>query len=118
MKKYYIISVIALLLITAGICYFAIPRKCGLTKETGYKASEVIQKASDIVENKKEDKAAGEFVAISETYACGIKRMGKTYAQTQVKAVYDNYSIMYTITFDKNMKVVETYKKVIEDDSK
>ena len=44
--------------------------------------------------------------------------MGKTYAQTQVKAVYDNYSIMYTITFDKSMKVVETYKKVIKDDSK
>ena len=108
----YVIVAAVLIAITGGICYFAIPQKCGLTKDSGYDASKVLEKAADIVENKKADKEAGEFVAVSETYACGIKRMGKLYAQVQVKAVYDNYDVIYTITFDKDMKVVETYKKI------
>lgn len=112
--KIFIIVFVILFLVTAGICYVVIPKKCGLKKGCGYNPSEVLQKATDYVEEIKPNEETGKFISVSESYACGIKQMGKLYAQAQVKALYDNYDIMYTIVFDKKMNVVETYKKIIK----
>lgn len=53
----------------------------------------------------------GEFKAYTSIYTVEAKQLGTRYAVVQITALYENRSVMYTITFDENMKLAGLYMK-------
>lgn len=51
----------------------------------------------------------GEFQTFGKSYMIEMSQMGKKYATVQINASYENVSVMYTITFDKDMKLAGFY---------
>ena len=56
---------------------------------------------------------AGTFVSISKTVLSGIsdKNTGEEYAMAQVLVKYDKANLVYTLSFDKDLKLVGLYLK-------
>lgn len=53
----------------------------------------------------------GNFKSFTSVYTAEVKQMGKRYAVTQITALYDNWSVTYTISFDEEMKLSGLYMK-------
>lgn len=53
----------------------------------------------------------GERQSIGNVYIGGVKQKGKLLIVTQVDAVYENASVVYTISFDENMKLAGLYMR-------
>lgn len=53
----------------------------------------------------------GDFVSFGKIYMTELKQMGKQYAVVQLNTSYENVSVTYTITFDKEMKLAGLYMK-------
>ncbi len=53
----------------------------------------------------------GERTAIGTTYMQGIKQRGKVYVVTQTDVIYENISVVYTITFDENLNLAGIYMR-------
>ena len=53
----------------------------------------------------------GEFQSFGKVYTAQVTQMGKTVAVAQINASYENVSITYTISFDKEMKLAGLYMK-------
>lgn len=51
----------------------------------------------------------GSMQSHGKVYMQGITQMGKFFIVTQVDAVYENVSVVYTISFDKNLKLGGLY---------
>lgn len=72
----------------------------------------VALKASVIMDNKdKIGKDWGEFKSFTSEYTAEVIQMGKKYAVAQITALYENRSVTYTISFDKDMKLAGLYMK-------
>ena len=56
---------------------------------------------------------AGSFVSITKTVLSGIsdKNTGEEYAMAQVLVKYDKANLVYTLSFDKDLKLVGLYLK-------
>lgn len=56
---------------------------------------------------------AGSFVSITKTALAGIadKNTGEEYAMAQVLVKYDKANLVYTLSFDKDLKLVGLYLK-------
>lgn len=53
----------------------------------------------------------GERQSIGNVYIGGVKQKGKLLIVTQVDAVYENVSVVYTISFDENMELAGLYMR-------
>ncbi|MBD5458530.1 MAG: DUF3887 domain-containing protein [Lachnospiraceae bacterium] len=53
----------------------------------------------------------GERQSIGNVYMGGAKQKGKMLVVTQVDAIYENVSVVYTISFDENMKLAGIYMR-------
>ncbi|MDE5932109.1 MAG: DUF3887 domain-containing protein [Lachnospiraceae bacterium] len=53
----------------------------------------------------------GELQSIGNVYAGGVKQKGKLIIVTQVDAIYENVSVVYTISFDENMELAGLYMR-------
>lgn len=53
----------------------------------------------------------GKRILVSNIYAQEVKQMGKIYAVCQVTVSYENVNVVYTISFDTDMKVAGLYIK-------
>jgi len=53
----------------------------------------------------------GKFLSYGNFYTQGLEQFGKKYVVVQVNASYENVSVTYTITFDKDMKIAGLYMK-------
>lgn len=53
----------------------------------------------------------GERQSIGNVYLGGVKQKGKLLIVTQVDAIYENVSVVYTISFDENMKLAGLYMR-------
>lgn len=53
----------------------------------------------------------GNFKSITRTYFVEVKDKGEIMAVGEVVALYENTSVTYTITFDKDMKLIGLYMK-------
>lgn len=68
---------------------------------------------SDVIESAKKNICEdwGEFLNIGTIYASEIKQSGNYYAVGQVSVSYENVSVTYTITFDKDMRIAGLFMK-------
>jgi len=53
----------------------------------------------------------GEMQSVGTIYAGGMKQKGKLMVVTQVDVIYENVSVVYTITFDEDMKLAGFYMR-------
>lgn len=53
----------------------------------------------------------GERLSIGTTYMQGIKQKGKVLVVTQTDVMYENISVVYTITFDENLNLAGLYMR-------
>lgn len=53
----------------------------------------------------------GERISVGTIYMQGIHQMGQNLAVSQVTVTYENVSIVYTITFDEDMKLAGLYMR-------
>lgn len=53
----------------------------------------------------------GERQSIGNVYLGGVKQKGKLLIVTQVDVIYENVSVVYTISFDENMKLAGLYMR-------
>ena len=53
----------------------------------------------------------GERLAIGSTYMQGMKQKGKVLVVTQTDVMYENISVVYTITFDENLRLAGVYMR-------
>lgn len=53
----------------------------------------------------------GEMQAIGTMYAQEVRQQGKLYAVTQTVVIYSNVDVIYTISFDEDMKLAGIYMK-------
>ncbi len=51
----------------------------------------------------------GEMQSIGKVYMQGVKQKGKVIVVTQVDAVYENISVVYTISFDEDLRLGGLY---------
>ena len=51
----------------------------------------------------------GEMLSIGSVYMQGMKQKGKEFIVTQTDVMYENVSVVYTITFDKELKLAGLY---------
>lgn len=51
----------------------------------------------------------GERMAFGKTYMQGIKQRGRVFVVTQTDVMYENISVVYTITFDENLTLAGIY---------
>lgn len=49
----------------------------------------------------------GDFVEYGQLYMSRMEYRGKIYAVTQITVKYENFSVVYSIAFDKNMKLTK-----------
>lgn len=69
--------------------------------------------AESLAEAKKQisDSGFGEFVSFGQPYMIELEQKGEMFAIAQIAVSYENTSITYTITFDKDMKLSGLYMK-------
>ena len=53
----------------------------------------------------------GEMQSIGKVYMQGVKQKGKVIVVTQVDAVYENISVVYTISFDEDLRLGGLYMR-------
>lgn len=53
----------------------------------------------------------GEMQSIGKVYMQGVKQKGKVIVVTQVDAVYENVSVVYTISFDEDLRLGGLYMR-------
>lgn len=53
----------------------------------------------------------GEMQSIGKVYMQGVKQKGKVMVVTQVDAVYENISVVYTISFDEDLRLGGLYMR-------
>lgn len=53
----------------------------------------------------------GEMQSIGKVYMQGLKQKGKVMVVTQVDAVYENVSVVYTISFDEDLRLGGLYMR-------
>ena len=53
----------------------------------------------------------GEMQSIGKVYMQGVKQKGKVMVVTQVDAVYENVSVVYTISFDEDLRLGGLYMR-------
>ena len=53
----------------------------------------------------------GERISIGTIYMQEVRQMSQSFAVTQVTVTYENVSVVYTITFDENMKLAGLYMR-------
>lgn len=53
----------------------------------------------------------GEMQSIGKVYMQGLKQKGKVMVVTQVDAVYENISVVYTISFDEDLRLGGLYMR-------
>ena len=53
----------------------------------------------------------GKRLSIGTTYVQGIKQKGKILIVTQTDVMYENISVVYTITFDENLNLAGIYMR-------
>ncbi len=53
----------------------------------------------------------GEMQSIGKVYMQGLKQKGKVMVLTQVDAVYENVSVVYTISFDEDLRLGGLYMR-------
>lgn len=53
----------------------------------------------------------GEMQSIGKVYMQGLKQKGKVMVVTQVNAVYENVSVVYTISFDEDLRLGGLYMR-------
>lgn len=53
----------------------------------------------------------GQMQSMGTVYASGIRQKDRMLIITQTDAIYENISVVYTITFDKNMKLAGMYMR-------
>ena len=53
----------------------------------------------------------GTFRNFGKTYMTEIRQNGQSFAMVQMNASYDNVSVIYTLTFDAEMKLAGIYMK-------
>ena len=53
----------------------------------------------------------GEMQSIGKVYMQGVKQTGKVIVVTQVDAVYENISVVYTISFDEDLRLGGLYMR-------
>lgn len=53
----------------------------------------------------------GEMCIIGSTYAQGLEQKGRVFVITQTNVMYENVSVVYTITFDENLQLAGVYMK-------
>ena len=53
----------------------------------------------------------GELCSIGKIYIQGMRQKGKLIIVTQVDAIYENVSVVYTISFDKDLKLGGLYMR-------
>lgn len=53
----------------------------------------------------------GKRLSIGNTYVQGIKQKGKIFIVTQTDVMYENISVVYTITFDENLNLAGIYMR-------
>ena len=53
----------------------------------------------------------GEVQSFGNFYMSEIRQNGQRYAAVQVAVTYENVNVIYTITFDENMKLAGLYMK-------
>lgn len=53
----------------------------------------------------------GEMLMIGSTYAQGIRQKGRLFIVTQTDVMYENVSVTYTITFDKDLRLAGVYMR-------
>ena len=53
----------------------------------------------------------GERQSIGNVYMGGAKQKGKLIVVTQVDVIYENVSVVYTISFDENMRLAGLYMR-------
>ncbi len=51
----------------------------------------------------------GQFEAFGTVYTCEFKQRGQLFAMAQVSVIYENVSVIYSISFDKDMKLAGIY---------
>lgn len=67
---------------------------------------EIIDKARDSISDN-----WGEMLAIGSTYAQGVQQKGRIFIFTQTDVMYENVSVVYTITFDEDLKLAGVYMR-------
>ncbi|MCK8058156.1 MULTISPECIES: DUF3887 domain-containing protein [unclassified Fusibacter] len=67
------------------------------------------QKIADAVEMTYGD--AGEFTAINKTTVIGQKKEDEDFAVAIIEAKYENKKVIFTLSYDKNMKLIGLYMK-------
>ncbi len=53
----------------------------------------------------------GEMQSMGKVYMQGLKQKGKVMVVTQVDAVYENVSVVYTISFDEDLRLGGLYMR-------
>lgn len=51
----------------------------------------------------------GQFESFGTVYTCEFKQRGQLFAMAQVSVIYENVSVIYSISFDKEMKLAGVY---------
>lgn len=75
-----------------------------IPKMSGVLTQETIDKVRDSISDN-----WGSMQSLGKVYMQGIKQRGKYFIVTQVDAIYENVSVVYTISFDKDMRLGGLY---------
>lgn len=75
-----------------------------IPKMSGVLTQETIDKVRDSISDN-----WGSMQSLGKVYMQGIKQRGKYFIVTQVDAIYENVSVIYTISFDKDMRLGGLY---------
>lgn len=139
-----ILSSAAVLLVVCGLAWWVIPKNAEIGSSGVYEQKAVEEKAEQVLEllvqddfeglkeeaTEKMQKAIdgnaiitvrneisedwGKYISMGKIYSAEMKQREKHLAVTQTAVTYENLTVNYTISFDKELKVAGLYMKELE----